>query len=69
MSIFEYLNLRSEWEEIVAKFDFGIYEYAKHGTVKNMHMFYDYQLVNNRFRKGYDRAVEIAQDVVDNFGK
>lgn len=64
MTVFEYLNLRYEWEEIVKSFRFPKgHAHQKIGTIDNMTYFLERGPINNRFREGYDRAVEIAKEV------
>jgi len=61
MSIAEILNLRFEYEEIVA--NFVIPDQRKNGVLDNMIWFRKYGNKKNRFRPGYDRAVEIANKI------
>lgn len=64
ISVFEYLNLRSEWENLVQ--DFNIDEHRKYGTVDNLKVFIKDGAVGNRFRKGFDEAMEIAETILRN---
>tara|TARA_B100000768_G_scaffold181198_1_gene203277 strand:- start:2358 stop:2555 length:198 start_codon:yes stop_codon:yes gene_type:complete len=61
MSIAEILSLRFEYEEIVA--NFVIPDQRKNGVLDNMIWFRKYGNKKNRFRPGYDRAVEIANKI------
>jgi hypothetical protein len=67
MTVFEYLNLRTEWEDIVRKFKFpkGEAHRKQHGTIVNMKFFYHHGMSSNRFREGFDRAVEICEEVIN----
>lgn len=63
MSIFEYLNLRSRWEEIVK--DFTLSDSQKTGQMENIRAFVLDGAKGNRFRKGYDEAIDIAQHILE----
>lgn len=63
MSIFEYLNLRSRWEEIVK--DFTLNDSQKTGQMENIRAFVLDGAKGNRFRKGYDEALDIAQHILE----
>mgnify|MGYP000857960057 CR=1 FL=1 len=66
MTVFEYLNLRYEWEEIVKQFKIPDGQNRrKIGTMDNLEYFAKRGLVNNRFRDGYDRAFQIAEHIVN----
>ena len=56
-SVFELLNLRYEWEEIISGYKFV----GKEGTIDNLVNFLGTGHKGNRFRPGFDRAVEIAK--------
>lgn len=60
MTVFELLALRFEWEELATGFKVG----HKSGHLDNLESFLDAGHKVNRFRDGYDRAVEIAQTIV-----
>ena len=64
MSVFELLMLRYQWEEIVK--DFMLPEAAKHGTVDNLRWFITNGAKANRFRKGYQEAIETAEKILEN---
>lgn len=55
-SVFELLNLRYEWEEIVRDYKFV----GKEGTLDNLELFVHNGHKGNRFRAGFDRAAELA---------
>lgn len=59
MNVFQYLLLRSEWEELVKDFKFV----GKEGTIDNLVNFLETGHKGNRFRPGFDRAVEIAKTI------
>ena len=63
MSVFEYLNLRTEWEEIAQ--GFMIEDEMKQGTLDNLRCFILDGYKGNRFRKGFDRAIEIANEILE----
>ena len=62
MTIEKYLNLRTDWEEIVVSFKLPNDRYQ--GTLDNMKYFIKYGWRSNGMREGCDRAVEIAKEVV-----
>ena len=62
MSVFEYLNLRTEWEDIVQ--GFMLEDEMKQGTMDNIRCFILDGGKGNRFRKGFDRATEIANEIL-----
>jgi len=64
MNIFDSMRLRSEWEEIVSfrkAFDLPSYE----GTIDNLYYFIEHAAKKNRFRKGFDEAMNIAKTIVE----
>lgn len=61
MNVFQYLMLRSEWEDLVKDFKFV----SKHGTIDNLQLFLENGHKGNRFRQGYDQAVEITQKILE----
>jgi hypothetical protein len=61
MSIATLLSLRFEYEEIIN--NFAIPDNRKDGILENMIWFRKYGNKKNRFRPGYDRAVEIANKI------
>lgn len=63
MSVFEYLNLRTEWEDIVQ--GFMLEDEMKQGTMDNIRCFILDGHKGNRFRKGFDRAIEIANEILE----
>lgn len=65
LSVFEMLNLRYEFEELVRGFKFV----PKDGTIDNIKLFIESGHRGNRFRDGYDRALEIANVIVENHEK
>jgi len=63
MNIAEILSLRFEYEEIVN--NFVIPDYRKNGILDNMIWFSKYGNKKNRFRPGYDRAIEIVNKIFE----
>ena len=63
MNIFTTLNLRTEFESIVA---FGKkYDLPNHNSdINSLVFFIDEGYKKNRFRKNYDRALEIAEIIL-----
>jgi uncharacterized protein (UPF0305 family) len=61
MSVFELMMLRSEWEEIARYFR----NTPQQGTLDNLQKFVDTGARSNRFRDGYDRALEIANIIIE----
>ena len=62
MSLGELLTLRSEWEELAAKFKLP----DGNGTIDNLIWFIENGAKSNRFRGDYNKAVEIAKKILDN---
>ena len=62
MSLGEILTLRSEWEELAAKFKLP----DGNGTIDNLIWFIENGAKSNRFRNEYNEAVEIAKRILDN---
>ena len=60
MNVFQYLLLRTEWEDLVKDFKFV----GKEGTIDNLKAFVENGHKGNRFRPGYNRAVEITQEIL-----
>lgn len=61
MTVFELLEKRFEWEEIARHFR----NTPQQGTLDNLEKFLATGHKANRFRDGYDRAVEIANIIVE----
>jgi hypothetical protein len=60
-SLFEILRLRSEWEEIVGNLQWD----DPNGTIDNLRTFKEKGYTNNRFRAGFDRAIEITENILE----
>jgi hypothetical protein len=58
MSIFDYLNHRSRWEELVDEYQ--IDPDRKHGTIDNLKWYIDNGIKTNRFRQGFEESLGIA---------
>lgn len=61
MSIFEYLRLRTDWEELATQF-VGV---NQHGTVESLKDFVERGHKKNRFRPGFDKAIDIANKILN----
>lgn len=61
MSVFELMMLRYEWEELARYFR----NVGQQGTLDNLQKFIDSGARSNRFRDGYDRAVEVANIIIE----
>lgn len=62
MTIFEYLVLRSWFEEYVSNLE--IPDERKQGTIENLQWFNSNGHQKNRFRDGFEQAMEIAQQIL-----
>lgn len=60
MNVFELLNLRYEWEELVRDYKFV----GKQGTLENLVQFQSNGYKGNRFRPGFERALEITETIL-----
>jgi|TARA_Y100000389_G_C17330326_1_gene447734 hypothetical protein len=58
ISLAELLRLRSEYEDLARNFD--IAEDKRQGVINSLEWFKRYGNRKNRFRNGYDRAIEIC---------
>ena len=63
MNFMHYLNYRSDYERIVSGFVLPEDKYQ--GTINNMKWFLEKGYTANRFRKGFDEALEVCQKVID----
>lgn len=59
---FQLLNLRSEYEEIVRNFEMPADR--REGIINNLEWFKVHGNKKNRFREGYNRAVEICEEIL-----
>ncbi len=67
MSLFEILVKRYEFEQLVSfrkTFDLPSYE----GDINNLKYFINNGHKNNRFRKNFNRAMELANEIVKYYG-
>ena len=62
-TVFELLELRTEFEELASSFKLS----SKHGNLDGLRAFLDNGHKANRFRPGYDRAVELAKTILAEF--
>lgn len=60
-SIFELLELRSEWEDLARHFS-GV---NQNGTLASLKDFRERGFKKNRFRPGYQRAMDIAEEILN----
>lgn len=61
-NVFEVLNLRYQWEELVK--DFKMEDSRKEGTIDNLEWFIENGMFNNRFRKTYKQARDLAYEII-----
>lgn len=61
MTVFELMMLRSEWEDLARNFR----NINQHGTLDSLEQFLVSGATRNRFREGFDRAVEIATIITE----
>jgi hypothetical protein len=60
---FNLLILRSEFEDLVRNFE--IPEDKKEGIINNLEWFKINGKKKNRFREGYDRAIEVCEEILN----
>lgn len=65
MNVFELLDLRYRWEEIVR--DFKMDDKRKVGIIDNLQWFIENGATGNRFRNGYSESQHLAKEILDNF--
>lgn len=65
MNVFELLDLRYRWEEIVR--DFKMDDKRKVGVIDNLQWFIENGATGNRFRNGYTESQHLAKEILDNF--
>lgn len=66
LSLADLLRLRYEWEYIVSyrkTYELPSYE----GTIDNLRWFIDNGARNNRFRRNFDRSMELAKIIVESY--
>lgn len=61
MSVFEILNLRSQWEELARNLNTDI-----DSSISGLKCFIEYSYKSNRFKEGWAEAMEIAKQIVEN---
>lgn len=61
MTVFELMMLRSEWEDLARNFR----NINQQGTLDSLEQFLASGATRNRFREGFDRAVEIATIITE----
>tara|TARA_R100001129_G_scaffold175990_1_gene149543 strand:+ start:596 stop:829 length:234 start_codon:yes stop_codon:yes gene_type:complete len=57
------LSLRYQYEELVRDFKLSSY----HGDIDSLKQFISVGIQGNRFRKGYDKALELANMIVGEY--
>lgn len=60
LSVFDILNLRTEWEELARNFT-GI---NQNGTIESLQEFVKNGHKKNRFRPGFNEAIDIAETIL-----
>jgi hypothetical protein len=63
LGIGEVCNLRFEFENIVSNNTYKMQDYGS--DIDNLYEFVETGHVNNRFRDGFNRATEIANELID----
>ena len=66
-SLADILRLRSEFEELAINFE--VAEEKRHGVINSLEWFKRYGNRKNRFRNGYDRALEICNIILGEYKK
>ena len=64
MTIFDILNLRTQWEDITK--DYKIDNH--HGTIDNLISFINDGAKGNRFRANFKTSIDIAETIVNYYG-
>ena len=60
LSVFEILNLRTEWEELAR----GFVGVNQTGTIDSLREFVSNGHKKNRFRPGFNEAIDIAETIL-----
>tara|TARA_R110000868_G_scaffold380538_2_gene646555 strand:- start:107 stop:304 length:198 start_codon:yes stop_codon:yes gene_type:complete len=63
MTVFQYLELRFQWEEIVQ--DYKIDSFHKDGTIENLKWYMENGVSKNRFRHGFKESQGIAMSILE----
>lgn len=63
-TVFELLDLRYQWEEIVR--DFKMDDKRKVGILDNLQWFIENGATGNRFRNGYVESQNLARSILEN---
>lgn len=66
ISLANLLNLRSEYEEIIRRY--RIPDEYKNGCIDSLVWFKEYGKGSNRLRSRYNRAIEIADIILEEYG-
>lgn len=65
LTLFELLDLRFEYEQLIQTLQFK----SKNGDIASLQSFIDTGHKNNRFKPGYERALELAKVIVEQYDK
>jgi len=61
MSVFEILNLRSQWEELACNLNTDI-----DSSISGLKTFVEHSYKSNRFKEGWGEAMVIAEQILEN---
>ena len=61
MNVFEYMEQRFHWEELVKDFKLPSHD----GTIDNLQWFIENGEKRNRFRENFRLAMDMARDILD----
>ena len=61
VGFFDILNLRSEWEALARHLNTDI-----DSSIQGLQSFVDHSYKNNRFKPGWDEAMDIAETILRN---
>jgi tRNA A37 threonylcarbamoyltransferase TsaD len=64
MSVFEILNLRSQWEELARNLNTDI-----DSSISGLKTFVEHSYKSNRFKEGWAEAMEIAETIIKECAK
>lgn len=60
MSVFEILNLRSQWEELASTLNVEV-----DSTISGLEFFIKNSHKNNRFKENWEEAMHIAEEILE----
>ena len=67
MTFFTILNIRYQWEENVR--GYKIDPERKNGTVDNISWFIQHGAASNRFRKGFNTSIQLAERLLEKYNE